>query len=130
MPMRSAEKHELLELTQRLLDAIAACDWDTYEELCDPSLSAFEPEGRGHLVEGLDFHRFYFNLGPSESASNATMASPKVRLLGDVAIVTYVRLIQAETEAGPVTSAFEETRIWQRQEGAWQHVHFHRSRPS
>ncbi len=55
------------------------------------------------------------------------MASPHVRLLGDVAVVSYVRLIQWLDEAGhPVTSAFEETRIWQRQHG-WRHVHFHRS---
>ena len=31
---------ELLELSQRLLDAIAAGDWETYQQLCDQSLSA------------------------------------------------------------------------------------------
>ena len=57
------------------------------------------------------------------------MSSPHVRLLGDVAIVSYVRLMQAIDETGdPVTSPFEETRVWQRQQGAWRHVHFHRSR--
>ena len=52
---------ELLGLNQRLLDSIAGGDWETYVELCDPSLTAFEPEARGHLVAGMDFHRFYFD---------------------------------------------------------------------
>jgi calcium/calmodulin-dependent protein kinase (CaM kinase) II len=124
-------EEELLELNQQLLDSIAACDWDTYQELCDPSLTAFEPEGRGHLIQGLEFHRFYFDLGPSETPRTTIMSSPKVRLMGDVAVVSYVRLVQSLNEAGaPVTSQFEETRVWQMHQGRWQHVHFHRSRPA
>jgi calcium/calmodulin-dependent protein kinase (CaM kinase) II len=127
--MPSSAEQELLELTQRLLDSIAAADWKTYQELCDPTLSAFEPESRGHLVEGLDFHRFYFELGPAKGARKTTMVSPKVRLMGDVALVTYVRLTQSALESrGPDTSVYEETRVWQKQQGAWRHVHFHRSR--
>jgi calcium/calmodulin-dependent protein kinase (CaM kinase) II len=124
--MSAPVEKELLDLTQRLLDSIAAADWDAYQELCDESLSAFEPESRGHLIEGLDFHRFYFELGPAKAARKTTMVSPKVRLLGDVAIVTYVRLGQT----AEATSAYEETRVWQKQQGTWRHVHFHRSRPS
>ncbi len=119
---------ELLELTQQLLESIAAADWDTYQELCDSTLTAFEPEGRGHLVQGLEFHRFYFDLGAAEGPRTTTMASPRVRLMGDVAVVTYVRLVQSLTESGAtVTSHYEETRVWQMQQGKWQHVHFHRS---
>jgi ketosteroid isomerase-like protein len=120
---------ELLELNQQLLESIAAADWDTYQALCDPSLTAFEPEGRGHLIQGLEFHRFYFDLSPAEGTRTTTMASPKVRVMGDVAVVTYVRLVQSLDESGsPVTSHFDETRVWQMQQGKWQHVHFHRSR--
>jgi ketosteroid isomerase-like protein len=120
---------ELLELNQRLLESIAAADWQAYQELCDPTLTAFEPEGRGHLIQGLDFHRFYFDVGRSEGPRNTTMSSPMVRIMGDVAIVTYVRLVQSLDDSGaPVTSHYEETRVWQMQQGTWQHVHFHRSR--
>ena len=35
---------ELLRLNARLLESIASGDWATYEELCDPSLTAFEPD--------------------------------------------------------------------------------------
>ena len=30
----------------------------------------------------------------------------------------------------PVTTAFEETRVWRKQAGGWRHVHFHRSAPT
>jgi hypothetical protein len=126
--MSDAAADELLELNQQLLESIATGDWETYQELCDPSITAFEPEGRGHLIQGLEFHRFYFDLGPSEIPRTTTMASPKVRLMGDVAVVSYVRLVQSLGESSsPVTSHFEETRVWQMQQGKWQHVHFHRS---
>jgi calcium/calmodulin-dependent protein kinase (CaM kinase) II len=126
--MHDVGDEELLELNQQLLESIASGDWETYQDLCDPTLTAFEPEGCGHLIQGLEFHHFYFDLGPSEGPRTTTMSSPKVRLMGDVAIVSYVRLVQSVVEGGtPVTSHFEETRVWQMQQGRWQHVHFHRS---
>jgi calcium/calmodulin-dependent protein kinase (CaM kinase) II len=48
--------------------------------------------------------------------------------MGDVAVVTYVRLTQRIDEDGQAaTVACEETRVWHRRDGRWQHVHFHRS---
>jgi ketosteroid isomerase-like protein len=120
---------ELLELNRRLLDSIAAADWKTYAELCDPELSCFEPEARGQLVEGMAFHKFYFDLGASGQPGNTTMAAPHVRMLGaDAALVAYVRLVQKlGGDDKPITVATQETRIWQRTDGQWKHVHFHRS---
>jgi calcium/calmodulin-dependent protein kinase (CaM kinase) II len=119
---------ELLHLNQRLLESIARGDWATYQSLCDPSLTAFEPEALGQLVQGMDFHRFYFDLGGVQGPHHTTQASPNVRVLGDVAVVAYVRLNQRlGPDGAPVTRAFQETRVWQRQNGHWRHVHFHRS---
>jgi calcium/calmodulin-dependent protein kinase (CaM kinase) II len=119
---------ELLRLNQRLLDAIAAGDWAAYQELCDPTLTAFEPEALGQLVDGLEFHHFYFKLGGARGPNVTTMCAPRVRLLGDVAVVAYVRLNQRRGEDGaPATAGFAETRLWQRRDGRWRHVHFHRS---
>ena len=40
----------------------------------------------------------------------------------------YTRLVQRiGTEGVPVTVAHAETRVWQRRDGRWKHVHFHRS---
>ena len=126
--MSENQTAELLQLSQRLLDCIAAGDWLTYQELCDPSLTAFEPEGCGQLIEGLAFHHFYFDANEQHPRHQTTMIRPHVRLLADVAIVCYVRVNQRTTPDGRTQStAFEETRIWHRQDGRWRHVHFHRS---
>ena len=91
-------------------------------------MTAFEPEAPGQLVEGLDFHRFYFDLGGIRGPHRTTMCSPRVRLLGDVAVVTYARLLQRlQPEGGPTTVASTETRVWHRRDGRWRHVHFHRT---
>jgi hypothetical protein len=119
---------ELLKLNQKLLESIARADWQVYRELCDPTLTCFEPEAMGQLIAGMEFHHFYFELGGAVGACNTTMASPHVRVMGDVAVISYVRLNQSvDGEGSPVTRAVEETRIWQKQNGAWKHVHFHRS---
>ena len=129
IPMSNAIPQELIDRTRQLLDCIARADWETYQTLCDPTLSAFEPEASGQLVEGLDFHRYYFDLGPRKTPAHTTLCAPHVRMLGDdAAVVSYVRLIQVVDQAGASqTLRFAETRVWQRQQGQWKHVHFHRS---
>lgn len=125
------ESGELLALNQKLLDSIARADWKTYEELCDPSLTCFEPEAQGQLIHGLGFHQFYFKLGPTQGEHVTTMASPHVRVMGDVAVVSYVRVNQRlQPDGAPVVRTVEETRIWQKTGGRWRHVHFHRSVPA
>lgn len=119
---------QLLELNERLLTSVMEADWDTYSELCDPTITAFEPEARGQLAEGMEFHGFYFDRGGVSGPHNTTVCNPHVRLLGDAAVVCYVRLVQRLDDSGkPVTSRTEETRVWHRENGAWRHVHVHRS---
>lgn len=126
-----SESAELLRLNQRLLDCIASGDWQTYEELCDPTLSAFEPEACGQFIEGLAFHHFYFDVEEQHGRHQTTMVGPHVRLMGNAAVVCYVRINQrTDSDGRPRSTAFQETRVWHRQEGRWRHVHFHRSKPS
>lgn len=124
-----AAAHEIVELTRKLLDSIAAADWDAYCDLCDASITCFEPEARGHLVEGLPFHEYYFELGPDRNPRTTTISQPHVRFLGpDAAVIAYSRLVQKiDAEGAPVVAFSQETRIWQKKEDAWRHVHFHRS---
>jgi ketosteroid isomerase-like protein len=123
--------HELVELNQKLLAAIVGGDWKTYESLCDPSITCFEPEARGQLAAGMPFHKYYFDLpgSPQKPAKQVTMSQPHVRLIGDAAaVISYVRLTQSLDASGnPQTSRMEETRVWQKIGGQWNHVHFHRS---
>ncbi|MFO0877052.1 MAG: DUF4440 domain-containing protein [Gemmataceae bacterium] len=127
----SDPEREILALTQKLLDSIASGDWATYAELCDPSLTAFEPEAPGQLVAGLDFHRFFFDLGGIRGPHRTTICSPHVRICGDVAVVAYARLVQRLGEGGgPITAGSTETRVWEKKNGQWRHVHFHRNKIS
>lgn len=124
---------EIIDLTRRLLNSITQGDWKTYTSLCDSSLTCFEPEAQGQLVEGMAFHRFYFDRHSegSEAPVNVTIASPHVRMIGEnVAIISYNRLVQCMAGDRPITESFEETRVWEKQDNAWKHVHFHRSRPT
>jgi ketosteroid isomerase-like protein len=123
----SEDGEQVVHLTRRLLEAITAKDWGVYQELTDPSMTSFEPEACGHLVQGRAFHQFYFQLGGGSRPGGVHMVQPHVRLWDNTAIVSYVRLIQTVRPDGPATTAFAETRVWQKQNGSWKHVHFHRS---
>jgi hypothetical protein len=126
-----ATEQTIIDLTQNLLDAIVRGDWQTYTQLCHPELTAFEPEALGHLVAGMPFHKFYFPDKPSKATVQVTISQPKVWLSDAMAVIAYVRLTQSiDPQGAPLVRAMEETRVWQHQEGAWRHTHFHRSRPS
>lgn len=43
----SEEEQKLISLTKDLLDSIENKDWKKYSDLCDPSLTCFEPESKG-----------------------------------------------------------------------------------
>ncbi|XP_067010995.1 calcium/calmodulin-dependent protein kinase type II alpha chain isoform X3 [Anabrus simplex] len=126
-----ARKQEIIKMTEQLIESINTGDFDAYTKLCDPHLTAFEPEALGNLVEGLDFHKFYFDnvLGKNCKAINTTILNPHVHLLGDdAACIAYVRLTQFMDKQGQAhTQQSEETRVWHKRENKWQNVHFHRS---
>lgn len=126
----SAVEQELLELSRKLLSAIDTGDWKTYESLCDQSITCFEPEALGQVVAGMAFHKFYFDLpsSPTRPAKQSTIASPHIRIVGQAAIVSYVRVVQKLDAAGaPISAAAMETRVWEKKNDGWKHVHFHRS---
>lgn len=124
----SALETELIALNAKLLQSIDSGDWAAYAALCDASISCFEPEACGQVITGMPFHKFYFDLPRGTTPKQSTMASPHVRVMGDAAVLSYVRVVQKLDAAGsPVSVAALETRVWQKQSGGWKHVHFHRS---
>ncbi|XP_074104524.1 calcium/calmodulin-dependent protein kinase II isoform X15 [Cotesia typhae] len=129
----SARRQEIIKMTEQLIESINTGDFEGYTKICDPHLTAFEPEALGNLVEGMDFHKFYFDnvLGKNSSckAVNTTILNPHVHLLGeDAACIAYVRLTQFVDKQGVAhTQQSEESRVWQKKDNKWQNVHFHRS---
>ncbi|XP_061655441.1 calcium/calmodulin-dependent protein kinase type II subunit beta isoform X1 [Phyllopteryx taeniolatus] len=124
-----ARKQEIIKITEQLIEAVNNGDFEAYAKICDPGLTSFEPEGLGNLVEGMDFHRFYFDnlLSKNVKPIHTTVLNPHVHVIGeDAACVAYVRLTQFVDAGGrPRSSQSEETRVWQRRDGRWQNVHFH-----
>uniref|UniRef100_A0A8C2Q3F1 calcium/calmodulin-dependent protein kinase n=1 Tax=Cyprinus carpio TaxID=7962 RepID=A0A8C2Q3F1_CYPCA len=98
-------------------------------KICDPGLTSFEPEALGNLVEGMDFHRFYFEnlLSKNSKPIHTTILNPHVHLIGeDAACIAYIRLTQfVDGQGRPRSSQSEETRVWHRRDSKWQNVHFH-----
>uniref|UniRef100_A0A915DEK7 Calcium/calmodulin-dependent protein kinase II association-domain domain-containing protein n=1 Tax=Ditylenchus dipsaci TaxID=166011 RepID=A0A915DEK7_9BILA len=138
-----SQKQEIVRVTQQLLDAISCKDFDAYARLCDPSMTCFEPETLGNLIEGMDFHKFYFDHGGGGAAVantaahlrkqhqiHTTLLNPNVHLMGEEgACIAYVRLTQYCDRFGDArTRQAQETRVWQKRNGrGWVCVHVHRS---
>ncbi|XP_038641315.1 calcium/calmodulin-dependent protein kinase type II subunit beta isoform X37 [Scyliorhinus canicula] len=124
-----ARKQEIIKLTEQLIEAINNGDFEAYAKICDPGLTSFEPEALGNLVEGMDFHRFYFEnlLSKNSKPIHTTILNPHVHLIGeDAACIAYIRLTQyIDLQGRPRTTQSEETRVWHRRDSKWQNVHFH-----
>uniref|UniRef100_A0A4W4HCC1 calcium/calmodulin-dependent protein kinase n=1 Tax=Electrophorus electricus TaxID=8005 RepID=A0A4W4HCC1_ELEEL len=125
----TARKQEIIKITEQLIEAINNGDFEAYAKICDPGLTSFEPEALGNLVEGMDFHRFYFEnlLSKNSKPIHTTILNPHVHLIGeDAACIAYIRLTQyVDGQGRPRSSQSEETRVWHRRDSKWQNVHFH-----
>ncbi|XP_026176602.1 calcium/calmodulin-dependent protein kinase (CaM kinase) II beta 1 isoform X14 [Mastacembelus armatus] len=124
-----ARKQEIIKITEQLIEAINNGDFEAYAKICDPGLTSFEPEALGNLVEGMDFHRFYFEnlLAKNNKPIHTTILNPHVHLIGeDAACIAYIRLTQfVDSQGRPRSSQSEETRVWHRRDSKWQNIHFH-----
>ncbi|XP_069037998.1 calcium/calmodulin-dependent protein kinase type II subunit beta isoform X14 [Lepisosteus oculatus] len=122
-------KQEIIKITEQLIEAVNNGDFEAYAKICDPGLTSFEPEALGNLVEGMDFHRFYFEnlLSKNSKPIHTTILNPHVHLIGeDAACIAYIRLTQfVDAQGRPRSSQSEETRVWHRRDSKWQNVHFH-----
>ncbi|XP_058649807.1 calcium/calmodulin-dependent protein kinase (CaM kinase) II gamma 1 isoform X10 [Onychostoma macrolepis] len=129
MKGRKARKQEIIKITEQLIEAVNNGDFEAYTRICDPGLTSFEPEALGNLVEGMDFHKFYFEhlLSKNNKPVHTTILNPHVHLIGeDAACIAYIRLTQyIDSQGRPRSCQSEETRVWHRRDGKWLNVHFH-----
>ncbi|XP_056313540.1 calcium/calmodulin-dependent protein kinase (CaM kinase) II beta 1 isoform X14 [Danio aesculapii] len=129
LPSAHSRKQEIIKITEQLIEAINNGDFEAYAKICDPGLTCFEPEALGNLVEGMDFHRFYFEnlLSKNSKPIHTTILNPHVHLIGEeAACIAYIRLTQyVDGQGRPRSSQSEETRVWHRRDSKWQNVHFH-----
>ncbi|KAG5855224.1 hypothetical protein ANANG_G00046820 [Anguilla anguilla] len=125
----TSRKQEIIKITEQLIEAVNNGDFEAYTRICDPGLTSFEPEALGNLVEGMDFHKFYFEnlLSKNSKPVHTTILNPHVHLIGeDAACIAYIRLTQyIDGQGRPRSSQSEETRVWHRRDAKWLNVHFH-----
>uniref|UniRef100_A0A8C2L8P1 calcium/calmodulin-dependent protein kinase n=1 Tax=Cyprinus carpio TaxID=7962 RepID=A0A8C2L8P1_CYPCA len=126
---QQSRKQEIIKITEQLIEAINNGDFEAYTRICDPGLTSFEPEALGNLVEGMDFHKFYFEnlLSKNSKPVHTTILNPHVHLIGeDAACIAYIRLTQYMDSQGRARSSqSEETRVWHRRDAKWLNIHFH-----
>ncbi|KAF7705436.1 hypothetical protein HF521_020722 [Silurus meridionalis] len=94
----ATRKQEIIKITEQLIEAVNNGDFEAYTRICDPGLTSFEPEALGNLVEGMDFHKFYFEnlLSKNNKPVHTTILNPHVHLIGeDAACIAYIRLTQS-----------------------------------
>uniref|UniRef100_A0A8C3GBI6 calcium/calmodulin-dependent protein kinase n=1 Tax=Cyclopterus lumpus TaxID=8103 RepID=A0A8C3GBI6_CYCLU len=124
-----ARKQEIIKMTEQLIEAINNGDFEAYTRICDAGLTSFEPEALGNLVEGMDFHKFYFDnlLSKNSKPVHTTILNPHVHLIGEeAACIAYIRLTQyMDGQGRPRSCQSEETRVWHRRDAKWLNVHFH-----
>ncbi|XP_035848276.1 calcium/calmodulin-dependent protein kinase type II delta chain-like isoform X5 [Sander lucioperca] len=127
--LQQTRKQEIIKMTEQLIEAINNGDFEAYTRICDPGLTSFEPEALGNLVEGMDFHKFYFEnlLSKNSKPVHTTILNPHVHLIGDdAACIAYIRLTQfMDGQGRPRSCQSEETRVWHRRDAKWLNVHFH-----
>uniref|UniRef100_A0A8C2APE1 calcium/calmodulin-dependent protein kinase n=1 Tax=Cyprinus carpio TaxID=7962 RepID=A0A8C2APE1_CYPCA len=125
----ATRKQEIIKITEQLIEAVNNGDFEAYTRICDPGLTSFEPEALGNLVEGMDFHKFYFEhlLSKNNKPVHTTILNPHVHLIGeDAACIAYIRLTQyIDSQGRPRSCQSEETRVWHRRDAKWLNVHFH-----
>ncbi len=129
-----SDMNSILNLTQKLLDSISGKDWETYVSLVDEKFTAIEKETDNNIVDGLEFHKFYFDLPNNNNISiKETIVQPVIKITGDVAIICYKRLrIIANAVSDTVKNELiVETRVWKKNTniGLWKMIHFHKSLP-
>ncbi|XP_065815598.1 calcium/calmodulin-dependent protein kinase type II subunit gamma isoform X4 [Labrus bergylta] len=126
---QKTRKQEIIKMTEQLIEAINNGDFEAYTRICDPGLTSFEPEALGNLVEGMDFHKFYFEnlLSKNSKPVHTTILNPHVHLIGEeAACIAYIRLTQyIDSQGRPRSCQSEETRVWHRRDAKWLNVHFH-----
>ncbi|XP_033956606.1 calcium/calmodulin-dependent protein kinase type II subunit delta isoform X12 [Pseudochaenichthys georgianus] len=127
--LQHTRKQEIIKMTEQLIEAINNGDFEAYTRICDPGLTSFEPEALGNLVEGMDFHKFYFDnlLSKNSKPVHTTILNPHVHLIGEeAACIAYIRLTQfMDAQGRPRSCQSEETRVWHRRDAKWLNVHFH-----
>jgi ketosteroid isomerase-like protein len=126
----SADEAEVWKVVETWNAAFAANDVERYFSFLDPDvvvLTASNP----YRVEGKADDRAEFGFGLDRGYSRVAYfeeIAPIVRVIGDVAIVTYFNRGYYGADGGGQMVYLKETNVLARRDGEWRHVHIHVSK--
>lgn len=122
------EVAEVKKTLMNILHGIQQRNNDTYRALVHKDLTCFEPESLGYPIDGLDFHLFFAEVYPPPEKYRIELVRPTIRVFGDTAYASYTLLVQIQQGKEVTITSANETRIFHKNNGIWQMVHFHRSK--
>ena len=120
---------EIMHLTQQQVHCLSHDNWDLYKSTLCQAMTSFETSSGDDAadkatVRGVDAHRRYFERFSAKHSE--ILGTPLVRVLGKVAIISYVRQQQQQQGEGAACTCFHETKIWSLNgKNEWKVVHSH-----
>jgi len=126
----SEDERAVWQVVEAWNDAFGRNDAERYFQYIAPDITVLTPSNP-YRVEGIHDDRAELEFGIRTGSGKVVFFQelmPRVRVYGDVAVVTYFsRGVYGSDEAAPLTS-LKETDVLKREDGAWQIVHIHVSR--
>ena len=106
---------EVIHLTQQHIYSLGTANWDLYKSTFCPEMTSFETYedtseaiSETATVRGVDAHKRYFD--KFAGIKSEILGTPLVRVLGKVAIISYIR--QMKCEKTQIKQRYHETKIW------------------
>lgn len=127
--MRPFIADEVIHLTQQHIHCLGTGNWHLYKSTFCPEMTSFETllgtdkaASDTATVRGVDAHKRYFDKFAGKRSE--ILGQPLVRVLGKVAIISYVRQMQNEDTGAK--ERYHETKIWSLNgKNEWRTVHLH-----
>ena len=126
----SPEEAAVWRVVQEWNAAFAANDVERYFSFIDDGIVVLTPSNP-YRVEGLADDRAEFRFGLERGYSRVGYfeeVAPLVRLIGDVAVVTYFNRGYYGPESSGQMAYLKETDVLARRDGRWRIVHIHVSK--
>jgi ketosteroid isomerase-like protein len=123
------EEQSVMDAVERLLAVVARCDAETYRKLVAEDVSSFEFDIAPFRIDTLDFHMHLLkqNAQTGAPAPRIDILTPRVQVFGNVAIASYTLLKTVQVDGKSEFRSCNESRVFEKRDGTWVMVHFHRS---
>lgn len=124
-----ADEQSVIDTVQTLLNVISTGNVEAYARMVADDVSCFEHDAPPYRIDGVEFHLNMMKERKGRSrVTRIDVLAPRVQRFGNIAIATYTVLKTVLDDDDDLSfDTANETRVFERREGDWIMVHFHRS---